>query len=766
MDPPGRPSVAEPGRPVPRIGCHPSGIAIDVMRVRHGRVSHEGQNRWGRQLGEVIHPGCAFLALPFHEREASLEPSTLRIGERIGPSNIHSRRKGRRRQGAQCDAANEYGQAEHSDCAHPPTVGACRSLSGVARHGGEDSMTLLRLESVAIMRAAVAGGNASSGWMGSPRMIIIAGGVFVAALLFRLLTLSLTNDDYLHLSLAQQVLLGDVPVRDFIDPGEFLFYYLSAAVQFLFGRHLLSEVILDVLLLAAGYTLIFLLASHASRSRAVGVFVTTIAVLLLPRLYSYPKVFLYAVAVSLMWRYIERRGTRELAILALWTAVAFLFRHDHGTNIAAASGVMLAVTHWYQGWRAAAWKVLHFGGVTALLLLPFFIFLQVNGGVISYVRNMLATGRGEYERTVGPYPRLLVPPRITVRWEADVDEPGRRALEERFHLSTPEDRGGGAWRYDLADASTRNVAALVGEPAVADTVGLDRSRLTVTAHVIELNFSVWSYYLTLILPPLAIVSLLRTRRDTSPPTMEHEREKIASTAVLAALMHLFLLRTATQSAIADVSAVTAVLGAWQLRRGLMPWPGVAPWPLARAVLTLAVLAGTLAAIRRTDGADALQNLVETLENNGIGPIMQRLNGLRQGSPFADAGARYVFDCTEEDDRLLVTGYAPHLHYKSGRGFAAGRPYFLPSFAPLPASERFSLERLMQQRVPIVLAESDRTFGSWPSIDDYVRRYYRRAATIEFEGTMYEALVDVRIPPACRYGSERLPCFRSCSDSMP
>ena len=35
----------------------------------------------------------------------------------------------------------------------------------------------------------------------------------------RLATFEIGNDDYLHLSVAQQLLLGDVPVRDFIDPG-------------------------------------------------------------------------------------------------------------------------------------------------------------------------------------------------------------------------------------------------------------------------------------------------------------------------------------------------------------------------------------------------------------------------------------------------------------------------------------------------------------------------------------------------------------------
>jgi hypothetical protein len=73
--------------------------------------------------------------------------------------------------------------------------------------------------------------------------------LFVALFLFRIATASITNDDYLHLSTAQQVVLGAVPVRDFLDPGELLFYSTSAAGQVLHGRSLLSEVLVDAFLL-------------------------------------------------------------------------------------------------------------------------------------------------------------------------------------------------------------------------------------------------------------------------------------------------------------------------------------------------------------------------------------------------------------------------------------------------------------------------------------------------------------------------------------
>ena len=594
---------------------------------------------------------------------------------------------------------------------------------------------------------------------------LIAGGIFVAAVLFRLSTVSLTNDDYLHLALAQQGLLGDVPVRDFIDPGEFLFYSVSAAAQLLFGHHLLSEVLLDVLLLAVGYTLVFILAYEASRSYAVGLVVTTIAVLLMPRLYGYPKIVLYAVGLSLMWRYIERRDTRRLVLLAVWIAVAFLYRHDHGASIGVASCVALAVAHREQGWRASARRVMHLTAVTAVLLVPFFMFLQVNGGIVGYWRTSIATGRAEYERTVGPSPRfrpMLASPRVSVRWAAGVDERERRALEERFRLAAPEDRGDATWQYDLTDTSRGNITALVDDPAVDDTAGVDRSRFTVTAQTVEPNVLAWFYYLAMLLPPLALVALLWTR-DGSGRAMEHEREKITSAVVLAVVMQPFLLRSASQSAVAEASALTAVLGAWLLRRGLMPGR-----PVARAALTVGVLAGTLAAASRSDGAYALQRLIATLEAEGTGPIGERLDDLRRSTPpFADAGARYVFDCTETGDRLLVTGYAPDLHYQSGRGFAGGRPYFLSTFA-LPEHERLSLARLTQQRVPIVLAAGGNGggFAQFPLIDGYVREHYRRAGEIQFRDRTYAVLADTRIPPVCSYGAEGLPCFRRCPGAVP
>src|SRR5678816_941476 len=74
---------------------------------------------------------------------------------------------------------------------------------------------------------------------------------------FRLVTLSgLSNDHYMHMAWAQQLLFGELPGRDFVDPGMPLAYVLSAGVQALrpgpFSELFFSAVMLGVAAAATG----------------------------------------------------------------------------------------------------------------------------------------------------------------------------------------------------------------------------------------------------------------------------------------------------------------------------------------------------------------------------------------------------------------------------------------------------------------------------------------------------------------------------------
>ncbi|MBA3271058.1 MAG: hypothetical protein H0T71_11145, partial [Acidobacteria bacterium] len=80
----------------------------------------------------------------------------------------------------------------------------------------------------------------------SPRLaLMVASAVGGLTTWFRLAAMtSFSNDHFVHLSVAQQWLLGDWPLRDFADPGMPLMYAASAGAQWLGGPTLLSEAVL------------------------------------------------------------------------------------------------------------------------------------------------------------------------------------------------------------------------------------------------------------------------------------------------------------------------------------------------------------------------------------------------------------------------------------------------------------------------------------------------------------------------------------------
>ena len=130
------------------------------------------------------------------------------------------------------------------------------------------------------------------------------------------------------------------------------------------------------------------------------------------------------------------------------------------------------------------------------------------------------------------------------------------------------------------------------------------------------------------------------------------------------------------------------------------------------------------------------------------------------APYDHEGARYLFACTAETDRVLITsGYRPELYYAAGRGFAAGRLYYLNSLAPSPEFKAFSLDRLRAERVPIALMdpEDSRVHGRVPRAVPVLQQHYRAAGQVEFWDDRFDVLVDARIPPTGTW-AQRLPCY--------
>jgi hypothetical protein len=201
--------------------------------------------------------------------------------------------------------------------------------------------------------------------------------VFAAALAAALLAAAwrvltfhgFNNDHYIYLAGAQQMVLGEWPVRDFVDPGWPLMYAVSAVARALLGRALGVELLVVCCAFAIGAAFTLAAASRLSGSLIAAVLVTLIEIAISPRSFGYPKIALYAVAAWLFVTWAWHLTTPRILGLAALTVVAFLFRHDHGLYIGAGSLALIVFASLRDGVRAAVTRPIVFGLALAGLLL-------------------------------------------------------------------------------------------------------------------------------------------------------------------------------------------------------------------------------------------------------------------------------------------------------------------------------------------------------------------------------------------------------------
>jgi len=238
--------------------------------------------------------------------------------------------------------------------------------------------------------------------------------LFIATVAWRFLTFTgFTNDHYAHLALAQQMLLGDRPIRDFSDPGWPLTYLLTAAAWLVAGDTMATEWTITAAGFALGAACTVAAGFRLSGSLAIGILVTVLETLIFPRSYSYPKVLMYGAGAWAMVALAAQPSRVRILLTAVIVAIAFLFRHDHGLFIGVASAVCLALSSRADGWRIAAKRVAALTAATAMLLLPWALFVALNGGLVAYFQAGLEYARTEAEATsLTSWPTLALAPAL------------------------------------------------------------------------------------------------------------------------------------------------------------------------------------------------------------------------------------------------------------------------------------------------------------------------------------------------------------------
>ena len=600
---------------------------------------------------------------------------------------------------------------------------------------------------------------------GVSRVLAICGmgAAFVAAFVFRWLTLSeFPNDHFDHMAVAQQLLLGALPVRDFTDEGLPLDYTVSAIAWALLKSPFLSDAVVVCSGFAAAAALSFRVSALAARSALIASLAVAGQIALYPRTYSYPKLLVQAIAVAVAWWAIERLNPKRIAALAAVTALGYYFRHDHALYLAAAIVVLLWVALASSGRIAVLRAVALYAGLVVAFVLPHLLYVHWAAGIPTYFAISRQYIRAEAigGRYRAPIPFLDVraglwlrpdTPSVNVRWVRGLDAQSRVSLERRYQLEAVRHEDDTTWTYRTRDSSAANLAAIRSDRNVEDTHGFERlNQDQARGAVFRLrpgpgwrvreNSLALLFWLAWLMPIFA-VALLLVQRARLPRT---DAAKIAMLALLALCADAGFLRNPLEVRLADVAVPHTILGAWIVAT-LWRWPGSRSGRLVRRGSSIVAAANVLIAIVLVSHADQLLRESRLL----AGPVatVQRWRdistSLRQRPgpvpsnpsaillPFFD----FVRECTHRQDRLFYAWYAPEVYIVADRAYAGDHRKFFAPFHSLPWEQKRTIDRLKQQSVPFVIIPSDRRRSfeaGYPEVWGYIQSRYVPMATIPID----------------------------------
>ncbi len=194
---------------------------------------------------------------------------------------------------------------------------------------------------------------------------------------------------------AERVLAGKLPYRDFwtmYAPGHF---YLLAFVYYVFGTHLLVEIVAGTIATAAAACSLFLLARKCGGGRVLAL--VSVAIFLAAifnagyykYLGSYPtSIFLILTGLIFLAAYFRHPRRRSLIFAGVFVGSAIVFKHDVGIYTAAASTLAIAAFHVLRtvdGTPARSWfvflqELLTYYSAIGLVAIPVYVYFMVVAG--------------------------------------------------------------------------------------------------------------------------------------------------------------------------------------------------------------------------------------------------------------------------------------------------------------------------------------------------------------------------------------------------
>ena len=585
-----------------------------------------------------------------------------------------------------------------------------------------------------------------------------------------LLASVLVNDDFMHRAYSRQLLAGEWPVRDFFDYGMGLMYAVSAAAQLVFGNRLLSEAIVIGVATAVGD--VPRLRRRPPRHRFEGRGSNRradagrggAARLRLPEADRVRGGGGALVAIRL-----GARTERKAIVLGLWAGIAFYWRPDHGAYVAAGSGAGHG-----GGTRVPPLTVVRCvqaGAAAIALVTPYLVFASAYaGGLVAFVQSGVTAASEEHRSTgrvlpswpvrhgrdlVAVDPAEKYAPEIGIRWTRDSSADARRNLLEKYGLTVVATRNSESQQVRLSTHAVRELRALLAEPIVEDTDGVDRGPARLPAStwpaIDSWRFRHWwlrvrvlpglygqarageaAAVLLFLLPVMAMIAAVPRFRQALPGA-DH-RSPLVCFGLFALLVDFGLLRTPFSVRVRRGRGAAwdrARVAGWRSSGGCRPLnPRWRRWlPRAAAVALVVLVAHTLAEAGQSgervtwvaggwtslnSSRGAREEVSERLWSN---PPIEYWRNRKPEITLRLAG--YARECVAPADRILVLWFAPEIYYYSNRLMAGRHVFFLPALRTLSDEQRMEMEKLERFPPQLAFARSptDRPPTAFPDLVD-------------------------------------------------
>jgi hypothetical protein len=525
--------------------------------------------------------------------------------------------------------------------------------------------------------------------------------LFALTAAFRFLALKsgFVNDHFVYISGGRQMLFGEWPTRDWIDPGLPLMFAASAFAQKIFGPTLLAEAVLVSVAFGLAAACTAAGVRQLTGSMTLALLATLMEVAVFPRTYSYPKILAYAAAFLAYGWYLKRPGTARVIVMAAVVAVAFFFRHDHGLFL----GIGAALTILFGSTRRSV-DLVTLAVATLAFVLPYVLYVELNGGLLVYFRTGVEFSRREASRQWHVWPRVF-----------GDERPLESALLYELYLLPIIALG------VLTATSFRRAASV-------------RSGFSPTAD--------WRAAAARVMPVAAVALLVDFSFIRDPLNT-----RLADAIVPAVFVGAWLLKRAVSSSSVRLVAV----------------PFAVVFVLLFGASVLAV-GSTYEEIDRAGLLGRRQEIPHRFVERTT-DLKQRFVDYQMPTPASRLLVpffKYVDRCTKPDDRLLVGGFMVEVPFYAQRLFAAGQEYFGAYFAS-EVNERFAFDRLRRQRIPFALLPSDyaEEFDrSFSLVAPFVRAHYVPLTDVPVDAEQTIRILVSRDLPITRRDAETgWPCFR-------